>query len=83
MFVGVEPAQALAEQFAQPIIAVGPEHGGIVDALGPPVETDRMVGASENHASDALAASRLEDVIATDDVGLVDDLPGVLDRHAA
>ena len=42
-----------------------------------------MVGASENHAFDALAASRLEDVIATDDVGLVDDLPGVLDRHAA
>ena len=42
-----------------------------------------MVGAGKNHALDALAPGRLEDVITTDDVGLVYDLPGVLDRHAA
>ena len=47
------------------------------------IEADGVVGGGEHHALDALAARRLEQIVAADDVGLQDRLPRPFDREAA
>jgi hypothetical protein len=42
-----------------------------------------MVRRGEHHALDALLSRRLEQIVAADDVGLQDLVPGALDRIAA
>jgi hypothetical protein len=49
----------------------------------PRVEADRVVGRGEYHTLDALFACGLEQIVAADDVGLQDRIPGALDRIAA
>src|SRR5665213_3622466 len=82
MFVGVERADRLAEHLADAIAAVWPRLHVGSDPVMPRVETDRMVRRCEHHALDALFARRLEQIVAADDVGLQDVVPGTFDRKS-
>src|SRR5262245_1350921 len=83
VLVGIERAHRLAEHLADAIAAVRPRGDIRADAVVPRIETDRMVGGSKDHALDALAVGGLEQIVAADDVGLVDLVPAAFDRIAS
>ncbi|MEY9984904.1 hypothetical protein ABH995_004241 [Bradyrhizobium yuanmingense] len=47
------------------------------------IEADGVVRRGEHHALDAFAVRRLEQIVAADDVGLEDLIPGAFDRITA
>jgi hypothetical protein len=82
VLVGIERAQRLAERLAHAIAGVG-AHGDVdADVVKAGVEADGMIGGGEDHALDALAPRRLEQIVAADDVGLQDRLPRPFDGVA-
>src|SRR5581483_8402411 len=83
VLLGVEGAERLAERLAHAVARVGPHRDVGADAVMARVEPHRVVGGSEHHPLDALAARRLEQVVAADDVGLQDRLPRAFHRVAA
>src|SRR2546423_4952189 len=83
MLVGVERPQRLAEGLADAIARIRP-HGDVdADVVVTRVEADRMVGRGEDDALDTFPARRLEQIVAADDVGLQDRVPGPLSGDAA
>ena len=83
MFVGVVPAEGLAESLADAVAAVRAWWDGVVDPRGATVEADHVVGAGEHDPLHALAAGGLEQVVAADDVRLQHRAPVGLDGLAA
>src|SRR5665213_2800344 len=83
MLVGIERAQRLAEHLADAVAAVRPRRHVGSDSVMARIEAHRMIRRREDDALDALSARRLEQVVAADDVGLQDRIPGVLDRNSA
>ena len=81
MLVGVERGQSLAERLAGAVAGIRPHRLVHADATLPRIEADDMVRGCEHHPSDALATRGLEQVVATDDVGLQDGIPRSLDRE--
>src|SRR5262249_30080844 len=83
MLVRMEGADRLAENLADAVAAVRPRRHVGPDPVMARVEADRVVRGREHHALDALAPRRLEQVVAAEDVGLQDIVPGTFDRIAA
>src|ERR1700710_646954 len=83
ILVGIKRADGFAEHLADAVAAVGTSGDVGADAVVPRIEADRMVRGGEHHALDALLPRGLEQVIAADDVGLQDIVPGTFDRIAA
>src|SRR5438093_1047321 len=83
VLVGVERADRLAEHLADAVAAVRARGDVGADPVMARIEADSMVRRSEYHTLHALFARRLEQVIAADDVGLQDLVPGSFDRIAA
>ena len=83
VLVGIERADRLAEHLADAVAAVGARGDIGADPVMARVEADRVVRRGEDHALDALAVGRLEQIVAADDVGLMDLVPGAFDRIAA
>src|SRR5262245_41655761 len=83
VLVGIERAHRLAKHLADAVAAVGPRSDVGADAVMARVEADRVIGGSEDHALDALAVGSLEQIVAADDIGLVDLVPSPLHRVAA
>src|SRR5262245_26819173 len=79
----VERAERFAERLAHAIARVGTYRGVHADPTLARIEADRVVRGGEHHASHALAARRLEQVVAADDVRLQDRLPRPFDRKPA
>src|SRR3546814_19801402 len=57
-------------------------HGLDADLGRALMEAHDVIGGGENHPLDALFAGGLEQVVAADDVGVEDGLPGTFDREA-
>src|SRR5262245_54215311 len=83
VFVGIKRAQGLAERLAQAVARVRPHRDVDADAFDARVEADGVIGGGKDHALDALAARRLEQIAAADDIGVEDGLPGAFDRMPA
>ena len=83
VLVGIERAQRLAERLADAVAAVGPHRDVGADAGACADRSRRRGWTRRRHALHALAARRLEQIVAADDVGLQDRLPGPFDREAA
>ena len=83
VLVGIERADRFAEHLADAVAAVGARGDVGADPVMARIEADRMVGRGEHHALDALLPRRLEQIVAADDVGLQDLVPGAFDRIAA
>src|SRR4029453_1287099 len=83
MLVGIERADRFAEHLADAIAAVGARGDVGADPVMARIEADRMVRRGEPHALDAFFARGLEQIVAAEDVGLQDIIPGALDRIAA
>ena len=83
VLVGIERADRLAEHLADAVAAVRPRRDVGADPVMARIEADRMVRRGEHHALDALLPRRLEQIVAADDVGLQDLVPGAFDRIAA
>src|SRR5262249_22793430 len=79
----IQRAVLLAEGLAHPITTTGP-HGRVDrDASAARIKPDHVVRRGEPPPFAALPTRRLEQVIATDDVGLQDRVPRSFDREAA
>src|SRR5262249_53458436 len=79
----IKRAERLAEGLPHTITRTR-SHGRLArDASGARIKTDHVVRRGEHHPFDALPTRRLEQVIATDDVGLQDRVPRSFDREAA
>ena len=83
MLVGIERADRLAEHLADAVAAVRARGDVGADAVMARIEADGVVGGSEDHALDALAVGGLEQIVAADNVGLVDLVPTAFDGIAA
>jgi hypothetical protein len=83
VLVGIERADRLAEHLADAVAAVRARGHVGADAVMARIEADRMVRRGEHDALDALFARGLEQIVAADDVGLQDVVPGPFDRIAA
>ena len=83
VLVGIERADRLAEHLADAVAAVGARGDVGADPVMARIEADRVVRRGEHHALDAFFARRLEQIVAADDVGLQDLVPGAFDRIAA
>src|SRR5436190_12664069 len=82
VLVGIERAERFAKHLADTVAAVGPRGDVGSDAVMAWIEADRVVGRREHNALDALFVGRLEQIVAADDVGLMDLVPGAFDRIA-
>src|SRR6185436_18256263 len=83
VLVGIERADRFAEHLADTITAVGARGDVGANPVMARIEADRMVGRGEHDTLDTLLPRRLEQIVAADDVGLQDLVPGALDRIAA
>ena len=83
VLVGIKRAQRFAKHLADAVAAVGPRGDVGPDAVMARIEADRVVGRREHHALDAFFVGRLEQIVAADDVRLMDLVPGAFDRIAA
>src|SRR5262245_52040004 len=83
VLVGIERAQRLAEGLADAVARIRAHRDIDANAMVAGVEPDGVVGGGEHDALHALSARCLEQIVAADDVGLQDPLPGSLDREAA
>src|SRR5262249_59765660 len=79
----IERAERLAERLADAVARIRTHRGVNADASPTRIEADRMVRRREHHPFDAVAARRLEQIVATDDVGLQKRVPRPFDREAA
>src|SRR6202021_3669225 len=78
VLVGVQRAHRLPKNLADAIAAVRPRLHVGSDPVMPGIEADRVVRGRKHDAFDALLARRLEQIVAADDVGLQDIVPGTL-----
>src|ERR1700746_884352 len=83
VLVGIERAGCFAKGLAHAVVAVRPRRHIGADSMIARIEANRMVRRREHHALDALPARCLEQVVAADDVGRQDGVPGAFDRIAA
>src|SRR5262249_53996721 len=83
MLERVERAERFAKRLAHAVAGVRTQGGMWADPARARIEADHVVRGSEYHAPHALAARRLEQVVAADDVGLQDRLPRPFDRESA
>src|SRR3546814_15105457 len=67
MLVGIERAEALAEQLAEAVTGIRLRHGLDADLGRALMEAHDVIGGGENHPLDALLAGGLEQVVAADE----------------
>src|SRR5262249_39576712 len=73
----------LPERLAHAVARIRPHRLADADAAAARIEADGVVRRREHDALDPAAVRRLEQVVAADDVGLQDRVPGPFDRMAA
>ena len=83
VLVGVQAGERLAEHLGHAVAAVGLRVDAVVDGLIAAIEARCMVRGRKQDALDAVPARRLKYVVAADDVGVEDALPGSFHRIAA
>src|SRR5215471_18538586 len=75
VLVCIKRAERLAERLADAVAGIRTHRGVNSDAPLARIKADRMVRRGEYHPLDAVATRRLEQMVATDDVGLQDRVP--------
>src|SRR6202035_1750490 len=83
VLIGIERAERFAEGFADAVARIRTHRLVGADLALPRIEADRVVRRGEDNALDFLASRRLEQVVAADDIGLENAVPGLFDRLAA
>src|SRR5580692_7680346 len=83
VLIGIERADRFAESLADAVARIRAHRLVGADLALPRIEADRVVRRGEDDAFDFLAPRRLEQIVAADDIGLQNAVPGLLDRLAA
>src|SRR6202041_1760239 len=83
VLIGIERADRFAEGLADTVTRIRAHRLVGADLALPRIEADRVVRRGEDDALDLLAPRRLEQIVAADDIGLENAVPGLLNRLAS
>src|SRR5277367_2642417 len=83
VLIGVKRADGFTERLAHAVARIRTHRLARADAAAPRIEADGVVRRGENDALDLVAPRRLEQIVAADNIGVEDAVPGLLDGFAA
>ena len=83
IFERIKRPERLAEGFADAVPGIGTYRSINVDASSARIKADHVIRRGEYHPFDAVTARRLEQVVATDNIGVQDRLPRSFDGESA